>query len=157
MWLKAVVVVVVMLVMPVSPRPYQAQKGSSKIESAVSESLRDIEAAFMGSARKIEDAIDEAIQEKVSEKSGNGKTQDSLVNNAAIIGEFNKKAFRNVLAKIFARKRASAMKAGVASAPGSPRDDTSTTTMDPLDEYCKEACEAGVGGPECDCPDHPIG
>ncbi|MPC71229.1 hypothetical protein E2C01_065501 [Portunus trituberculatus] len=66
----------------------------------------------------------------------------------------------NVLAKIFAKKRASAMKVNVASAPGSPRDDTdtiSTTTMDPLDEYCKEACEAGVGGPECDCPDHPIG
>lgn len=153
--------VTVMLAMPVSPRPYQTQEGSGKIESAVSESLRDIEAAFLGSARKIEGAIDEAIQEKMSEKSANGKTQEGLVLTAAAAsGEFRKEAFRNVLAKIFARKRASAMKAGVAPVPGNPRDDgdtTSTTTMDPLAEYCKEACEAGVGGPECDCPDHPIG
>ena len=162
MWPQAVMVVVmmVMLVMPVSPRPYQAQKGSGKIESAVSESLRDIEAAFLSSSRKIEHAIDEAIQEKMSKKNANGEKQESLEYSVAASGEFNKKAFRNVLAKIFARKRASAMKADVASAPGNPRDDantTSTTTMDPLDEYCKEACEAGVGGPECDCPDHPIG
>ncbi|KAK8400797.1 hypothetical protein O3P69_002530 [Scylla paramamosain] len=34
---------------------------------------------------------------------------------------------------------------------------TTTTTMDPLDEFCHEACKAGVGGPECGCPDHPIG
>lgn len=34
---------------------------------------------------------------------------------------------------------------------------TTTTTLDPLTEFCKEACSAGVGGPECDCPDHPIG
>jgi len=34
---------------------------------------------------------------------------------------------------------------------------TTTTTMDPLTEFCKEACEEGVGGPECDCADHPIG
>lgn len=32
-----------------------------------------------------------------------------------------------------------------------------TTTLDPLDEYCKEACEAGFGGAMCDCPEHPIG
>jgi len=34
---------------------------------------------------------------------------------------------------------------------------TTTTTLDPLTEFCKEACEEGVGGPECDCADHPIG
>ncbi|XP_042878566.1 uncharacterized protein LOC122257373 isoform X1 [Penaeus japonicus] len=32
-----------------------------------------------------------------------------------------------------------------------------TTTMNPIDEFCKEACEEGIGGPECDCADHPIG
>ncbi|CAL4128559.1 unnamed protein product [Meganyctiphanes norvegica] len=32
-----------------------------------------------------------------------------------------------------------------------------TTTLDPWDEFCKEACEEGLAGPECDCPDHPIG
>ncbi|KAG7173711.1 hypothetical protein Hamer_G018000 [Homarus americanus] len=40
---------------------------------------------------------------------------------------------------------------------GSIRSAVTTTTLDPFDEYCKEACEEGVGGPECDCPDHPIG
>ena len=34
---------------------------------------------------------------------------------------------------------------------------TTTTTMDPMDEFCSEACKAGVGGPECGCPQHPIG
>lgn len=34
---------------------------------------------------------------------------------------------------------------------------TNTTTMDPLEEYCKEACEVGIGGAMCDCPEHPIG
>lgn len=32
-----------------------------------------------------------------------------------------------------------------------------STTDSILQEYCKDACEEGVGGPECDCPDHPIG
>lgn len=36
-------------------------------------------------------------------------------------------------------------------------EDAPTTTMDPLDEFCKEACEEGIGGNMCDCPDHPIG
>lgn len=32
-----------------------------------------------------------------------------------------------------------------------------STTLSPIDEFCKEACEEGVGGPECNCADHPIG
>ncbi|XP_042215676.1 uncharacterized protein LOC121861847 isoform X2 [Homarus americanus] len=32
-----------------------------------------------------------------------------------------------------------------------------TTTLDPFHEFCREACKEGVGGPECDCPDHPVG
>lgn len=47
---------------------------------------------------------------------------------------------------------------GVDAAPvRSDATTTTTTTMDPLDEFCQEACKAGVGGPECGCPDHPIG
>lgn len=34
---------------------------------------------------------------------------------------------------------------------------TRSTTLSPIEEFCKEACEEGVGGPECDCADHPIG
>lgn len=140
-----------MLVMPVSPRPHQ---GSDKIESAVSDSLRDIETVIIGSARKIEHAIEETVRENMSQKIAATKER------GAVVSDINKAAFRNVLAKIFARKRASAMKADVPSVPRSVKDGTaatSTTTLDPLAEYCKEACEAGVGGPECDCPDHPIG
>lgn len=170
---KAVMVmmtaVMMMLVMPVSPRPHQTQNGSDKIESVVSESLKNIETVIVGSARKIENVIEEIVREKMSVEDANVKEQGAAVVTAGIakaspatINSDNKKAvFRNVLAKIFARKRASAMKAAVPLVPGSARDATpipkTTTTLDPIDEYCKEACEAGVGGPECDCPDHPIG
>lgn len=34
---------------------------------------------------------------------------------------------------------------------------TTTTTMDPFEAFCQEACKEGVGGPECNCPGHPIG
>lgn len=34
---------------------------------------------------------------------------------------------------------------------------TSSTTKDPMEAYCEVACEEGIGGPECDCPGHPIG
>ncbi|TOF85785.1 hypothetical protein CGJ15_25600 [Vibrio parahaemolyticus] len=34
---------------------------------------------------------------------------------------------------------------------------STSTTLDPLEEFCREACKEGVGGPECDCPDHPFG
>ena len=34
---------------------------------------------------------------------------------------------------------------------------TTTTTLDPLTAFCHEACKAGVGGPECNCPGHPVG
>ncbi|CAL4153023.1 unnamed protein product [Meganyctiphanes norvegica] len=33
----------------------------------------------------------------------------------------------------------------------------SGSTLDPWDEFCLEACEEGLAGPECDCPEHPIG
>ena len=162
---KAVVMMMMagmMLVMPVSPRPHQTQKGGDKIECAVSEFLNDIEAAILGSARKIESFIDQTIQEKMSEESANKEKQGAaIVSAAAANSDINKQTvFRNVLAKMFANKHASELNGVVPSLPGSSRDATtatSTTTMDPLEEYCKEACEAGVGGPECDCPDHPIG
>ena len=32
-----------------------------------------------------------------------------------------------------------------------------TTTQDPFTEFCEVACEQGMAGPECNCPDHPIG
>ncbi|XP_071533771.1 uncharacterized protein [Panulirus ornatus] len=32
---------------------------------------------------------------------------------------------------------------------------TPTTTLDSLTAFCQEACKQGVGGPECDCPEHP--
>lgn len=47
-----------------------------------------------------------------------------------------------------------------AEGPGTgdtPTTSTTTTTMNPFDEFCAEACRAGVGGPECRCPNHPIG
>lgn len=26
-----------------------------------------------------------------------------------------------------------------------------------MQEFCEQACMQGVGGPECGCPDHPVG
>lgn len=34
---------------------------------------------------------------------------------------------------------------------------TTTTTVDSFTAFCQEACKAGVGGPECNCPGHPVG
>lgn len=42
------------------------------------------------------------------------------------------------------------------SSTGATRQPT-TTTMDPMEAFCQEACVEGYGGPECDCPEHPIG
>lgn len=44
--------------------------------------------------------------------------------------------------------------------PGSEGEggaEPTTTTLDPLTAFCHEACRAGVGGPECNCPGHPVG
>ena len=32
-----------------------------------------------------------------------------------------------------------------------------TTTVDAMVEFCKTACSEGAGGPECNCPGHPVG
>ncbi|CAL4226106.1 unnamed protein product [Meganyctiphanes norvegica] len=34
---------------------------------------------------------------------------------------------------------------------------TTSTTLDPWDEFCREACAEGLAGPECNCADYPIG
>lgn len=164
--------VMVMLVMPVYPRPHQAPNGIGKIENAVSESLKEIETAIMGSAKKIKSAIEETVLDKMAEVSASRMGQHS---NAAAIGgdsalpEVNIKkniALKYNLGKILVARKAAALK-GVAapSVLGNAKvaegettaPNITTTTMDPWDEYCQEACEAGIGGPECDCPDHPIG
>lgn len=49
------------------------------------------------------------------------------------------------------------------SAPPRPADegtvtaDLGTTTLDPFDEFCQDACVQGISGKVCDCPEHPIG
>lgn len=165
------IVMMVMLVMPVSPRPHQTQQGNDKIENAVSDSLKEIEAAIIGSAKKIKSAIEETVKNKMLEESGSGMEQHGNVvantGNSALSEVNAKKSTAikvNTFAKIFAAKRAAALKrAASSSVPSSVKvaeggtTIVTTTTLDPLEEYCKEACEAGVGGPECDCPDHPIG
>lgn len=166
-----VMMVMVMLVMPVSPRPHQTQQGNNKIENAVSDSLMEIEAAIIGSAKKIKSAIEETVMNKMLEVSGSGMEQHGNV--VAITGnnapsEINGKKSTDIkvhtFAKILAAKRAASLKGAASSfVPGNVKvaeggtTTVTTTTMDPLEEYCKEACEVGVGGPECDCPDHPIG
>ena len=32
-----------------------------------------------------------------------------------------------------------------------------TTTKDPMEVFCENACKEGMAGPECGCPGHPIG
>ena len=32
-----------------------------------------------------------------------------------------------------------------------------TTTQDPMEVFCKEACQEGLAGDECDCADHILG
>lgn len=34
---------------------------------------------------------------------------------------------------------------------------SATTTVDSLTAFCQEACKEGKGGPECNCPGHPVG
>ena len=46
------------------------------------------------------------------------------------------------------------------SAPTTPPGAATTaksTTLDAIVEFCQEACQIGVGGPECNCPNHPVG
>lgn len=158
--------VMVVLVVPVYPRPQQAPNGIGKIESAVSESLKEVETAIMGSAKKINTAIEETVMEKMAEASASRMEEHS---NAAATGGDNApgeaKLKKNIalkynFGKILAARKATAMK-GVA-APVSAKakvaeGENTTTTLDPWDEYCKEACQEGIAGDECDCPEHPIG
>lgn len=34
---------------------------------------------------------------------------------------------------------------------------SNSTTINPIEAFCKSACPSGYGGDTCDCADHPIG
>lgn len=167
-----VMMVITTLVLPVYSRPHQAQNEIGKIENAVSESLKEIEAALMGSAKKIENAIEETISDKMAETADNMEhhsNEETIVSDSVPAEADIKKnaALKYHLGKLLAARKAAALKdvaaslvsvnGKVAEGETTTTSTTTTTTLDPWDEYCKEACEAGTGGPECDCPDHPIG